>query len=120
MRIRTHQASDGVWRRGAAQRPTRRSCARPSRGGHPLTTEAQRLYNIRERDAYRSFVATHGPIKGGQKGFRRVLKEHGWVTPNRGRVPTPERAEKERAFVEEGLGRSGHYTRHRYPLLAEE
>jgi hypothetical protein len=81
--------------------------------------EAQRLYNIRERDAYRSWVAIHGPVEGGQKGFRAIIRERGMVVPNRARKPSPERAEKERKFVEEGLGRSGHYTRHRYPELEE-
>jgi hypothetical protein len=82
-------------------------------------SEAQRLYNIRERDAYRSWVATHGPVKGGQKGFRAIVKEQGMAVPNRARKPTPERAERERKFVEVGLGREGHYTKHRYPLLED-
>jgi hypothetical protein len=85
----------------------------------PRSSDAQRLYNIRERDAYRAWVSIHGPVKGGQKGFRAILREKRMAVPNRSRKPTPERAEMERRFVEEGLGRFGHYTRHRYPELEE-
>jgi hypothetical protein len=34
----------------------------------------KRAYNLREAWAYREHVAAHGPIRGGQKGFRRLLR----------------------------------------------
>ncbi len=79
--------------------------------------EGKRLYNIAERDAYRSFVELHGPVKGGQKGFRAILRERGWKVPHHysKRAKSPETIAAERKFVEEGLGRQGAYNRHRYP-----
>ncbi|MFI5419117.1 MAG: hypothetical protein ACHQ2Y_09545 [Candidatus Lutacidiplasmatales archaeon] len=79
--------------------------------------EGKRLYNIAERDAYKSWVALHGPVKGGQKGFRSILRERGMKVPHH-YVKSPKGAktrEAERKFVEEGLGRHGHYNRHKYP-----
>lgn len=35
---------------------------------------AKRAYNLREKRAYREFVATHGRVRGGQKGFRRLIR----------------------------------------------
>lgn len=35
---------------------------------------AKRAYNLREKRAYREFVVAHGPVRGGQKGFRRVMR----------------------------------------------
>ena len=86
------------------------------------TRRAQKLYNIAERDAYRSFVSLHGPVNGGQRGFRALLREKGWAVPHRYRKQkvTPAQAEKERKFVEEGLGRQGAYTKHRYPEAQDE
>ncbi len=88
---------------------------------NPSATEQKRLYNIAERDAYRSYVAIHGPVKGGQKGFRRLLKERGWKVPHhyRKKPPTPAEAQAERKFVEEGLLRQGGFAKHRYPELWE-
>ncbi len=84
----------------------------------------KRLYNVAERDAYRSYVTVRGPFKGGQKGFRRLLKERGWKVPHRYRrtPPTLEESRAERKFVEEGLLRQGGFVKHRYPELwdAEE
>jgi hypothetical protein len=84
--------------------------------------ESKRLYNLAERDAYRSWVALHGPVKGGQKGFRAILRERGYKVPHHYvRTPkNPKTIEAERRFVEEGLGRQGRYTKHRYPEASEE
>ncbi len=81
----------------------------------------QQRYNIAERDAYRSWVSLHGPVKGGQKGFRAILREHQMKVPHHYRqtARTANEAEAERKFVEEGLGREGQYTRHRYPEVSE-
>ena len=38
------------------------------------TRAAQRAYNLREKRAYREFIAVHGPVRGGQKGFRRRMR----------------------------------------------
>jgi hypothetical protein len=38
------------------------------------TAEAQRAFNLREKAAYHSYVAAHGPVRGGQKGFRRLMR----------------------------------------------
>lgn len=35
---------------------------------------AKRAYNLREKRAYREHVAAHGPVRGGQKGFRRLMR----------------------------------------------
>jgi hypothetical protein len=85
------------------------------------SAEGKRLYNVAERDAYRSWVALHGPVKGGQKGFRAILRESGMKVPHHYRKTpaTPKQAEAERKFVEEGLGRQGRYTKHRYPEAAD-
>ena len=82
---------------------------------------AQQQYNLAEKSAYHSFVSIHGPIKGGQKGFRRLLKERGWKVPHHytTRHKPPEVQEAERRFVEEGLDRSGAYYSPRYPLAPE-
>jgi hypothetical protein len=79
--------------------------------------ESKKLYNVAERDAYRAWVAVHGPVKGGQKGFRRILRERGMKVPHHyAKGPkSPETIEAERKFIEEGLGRQGRYNRHRYP-----
>lgn len=84
--------------------------------------ESRKLYNLAERDAYRSFVELHGPVKGGQKGFRAIMREKGWKVPHHYRKSprTAKEAEAERKFVEEGLGRQGRYSRHRYPEAADE
>lgn len=37
---------------------------------------AKRAYNLREKTAYCGFVAAHGPVQGGQKGFRRLMRSH--------------------------------------------
>jgi len=82
-----------------------------------MSTDSKRLYNVAERDAYHSWRALHGPVKGGQKGFRRVLKAekmkvpHHYTTRSKG----SEIEQAERRFVEVGLGRAGRYNRHRYP-----
>ena len=85
------------------------------------TRRAQKLYNIAERDAYKSFVELHGKVPGGQRGFRALLRERGWAVPHRYRKQkvTPLQADKERRFVEEGLGRQGAYSHHRYPEPSE-
>lgn len=36
---------------------------------------AKRAYNLREKRGYREFVAAHGRVRGGQKGFRRLMRE---------------------------------------------
>jgi hypothetical protein len=72
-----------------------------------FSAESQRGYNARERGGYIGYVRANGPIKGGQKAFRRLLKERGWAVPGHGR-PEPaskSRQARERAFVTEGLGR---------------
>ena len=38
------------------------------------TRAAQRAYNLREKTAYHEYVAAHGPVRGGQKGFRRLMR----------------------------------------------
>ena len=35
---------------------------------------AKRAYNLREKRAYREHVLAHGPVRGGQKGFRRLMR----------------------------------------------
>lgn len=79
-------------------------------------TSAQK-YNIAERDAYHSWVIINGPVKGGQKGFRKILRERGMKVPHHytHRPKSPETIEAERKFAEEGLGREGRYNRNRYP-----
>ncbi len=41
--------------------------------GLPSVT-AKRAYNLREKRAYREYVAEHGPVRGGQRGFRRLMR----------------------------------------------
>ena len=41
--------------------------------GQP-SAAAKRAYNLREKSAYREYVAAHGPVRGGQKGFRRLMR----------------------------------------------
>jgi len=38
------------------------------------STEAKKDYNAREKLAYHQFRKTHGPLKGGQKGFRALMR----------------------------------------------
>jgi hypothetical protein len=38
-------------------------------------TEAKRAYNLREKQLYHEYRKTHGPLKGGQKGFRALLRK---------------------------------------------
>jgi hypothetical protein len=82
-----------------------------------MALTAAQKYNIAERDAYHSWVTIHGPVKGGQKGFRAILREQGMKVPHHytKRPKSKETIEAERKFVEEGLGREGQYTKHRYP-----
>jgi hypothetical protein len=82
-----------------------------------MADESKRLYNVAETDAYRSWVALHGPVKGGQKGFRAILRERGMKVPHHytKKPKSAKTAEAERKFIEEGLGRAGRYTKHRYP-----
>lgn len=35
---------------------------------------AKRAYNLREKHAYHAFREAHGPVRGGQKGFRRLMR----------------------------------------------
>jgi len=35
---------------------------------------AKRAFNLREKAAYHAFREAHGPIRGGQKGFRRLMR----------------------------------------------
>lgn len=83
--------------------------------------ETKRLYNIAERDAYHSWVELHGPVKGGQKGFRAILREKGMSVPHHyaKKPKSAAQMERERKFVEEGLGRQGRYNRNRYPEATE-
>ena len=76
-------------------------------GKSHFSAESQRAYNARERSGYIAYVRVHGPVKGGQKAFRRLMKERGWAVPSHGRPkpPSKARAEKERRFVAEALGR---------------
>jgi len=37
------------------------------------TAAAKRAFNLREARAYSEYVARHGPIRGGQRGFRRLM-----------------------------------------------
>ena len=82
--------------------------ATPGRTGRShFSKEAQRAYNARERSGYIAYVRAHGALKGGQKAFRKLLKERGWAVPSHGR-PRPaskSRQEAERRFVAEALGR---------------
>ena len=36
--------------------------------------EAQRAYNLREKLAYHEYLAACGPVRGGQKGFRKLIR----------------------------------------------
>ena len=38
------------------------------------TRAAQRAYNLREKATYHDYVAAHGRVRGGQKGFRRLMR----------------------------------------------
>ena len=72
-----------------------------------FSKEAQEAYNSRERSGYVAFVRANGPIKGGQKAFRRLMKANGWAVPSHSR-PTPpsqKRQDAERKFVAEALHR---------------
>jgi hypothetical protein len=72
-----------------------------------FSPESQKAYNARERGGYNAYVRANGPVRGGQKAFRRLLKERGWAVPSHGRPKPPSKARqaRERAFVTEGLGR---------------
>jgi hypothetical protein len=72
-----------------------------------FSAESQAAYNAREKSGYVAYIRANGPVKGGQKAFRRLLKERGWAVPSHGR-PRPAskaRQEAERRFVAEALGR---------------
>lgn len=86
-----------------------------------MALTSKQLYNRAETDAYRSWVELHGPVQGGQKGFRAILRERGMKVPHHyaKRAKSPETIEAERKFVEEGLGREGRYVRNRYPEAPE-
>jgi len=35
---------------------------------------AKRAFNLREKAAYHAYVGTHGPVRGGQRGFRGLMR----------------------------------------------
>ena len=39
-----------------------------------VSRAAQRAHNLREKTTYHEYVAVHGPVRGGQKGFRRLMR----------------------------------------------
>ncbi len=77
---------------------------------------------VAERDADRSWVAANGPLKGGQRAFRKILRVRGMKVPDHYRqsTRTAQEAQAERKFVEGGLGREGSCGRHRYPGTADK
>lgn len=85
------------------------------------TRFAQYQYNQAERSAYLGFVAQNGPVKGGQKGFRALLKARGWAVPHHyaKKKANQAQAQREQAFLEEGLGRQGTYYAPKYPEASE-
>jgi hypothetical protein len=40
----------------------------------PASKETKATYNLREKRAYHEYRAIHGPLKGGQKGFRVLIR----------------------------------------------
>jgi hypothetical protein len=40
----------------------------------PASKETKVTYNLREKRAYHEYRAIHGPLKGGQKGFRALIR----------------------------------------------
>lgn len=38
------------------------------------SAEAKRAYNLREKRAYHAYREAHGPVRGGQRGFRRLMR----------------------------------------------
>lgn len=38
------------------------------------SVEAQRAFNLREKAAYHDYRSGHGPVKGGQRGFRALMR----------------------------------------------
>jgi hypothetical protein len=40
----------------------------------PASKETKATYNLREKRAYHEYRAIHGPLKGGQKGFRALIR----------------------------------------------
>jgi len=40
------------------------------------SSKAKRAYNEREKQLYHEFRKTHGPVKGGQKGFRSIVRSY--------------------------------------------
>jgi len=40
----------------------------------PASKETKARYNLREKRAYHEYRAIHGPLKGGQKGFRALIR----------------------------------------------
>lgn len=86
-----------------------------------MALDSRQLYNRAETDAYHAWLALHGPVKGGQKGFRAILRERGMKVPHHYAKAAKSAAtlEAERKFVEEGLGRQGAYVRHRYPEASD-
>ncbi len=38
------------------------------------SSSAKHAYNFREKTAYHQFLAVHGPVRGGQRSFRRLMR----------------------------------------------
>ena len=41
----------------------------------PVSKKTKAIYNLREKQAYHEYRRTHGPLKGGQKGFRALMRK---------------------------------------------
>jgi hypothetical protein len=42
----------------------------------PASKETKATYNLREKQLYHEYRTTHGPVKGGQKGFRSIVRSY--------------------------------------------
>jgi len=69
-----------------------------------VSPAAKRAYNLREKTAYHVYRETHDPVKGGQKGFRRLMRSRPVAQRPLGLLGPRQRAKRETSL--RVLGRS--------------
>jgi hypothetical protein len=68
------------------------------------SAEAKRAYNLREKRAYRDFIEQHGPVQGGQRRFRALMRSRPLAQRPLSLLGSAQRSKRETAL--RVLGRS--------------
>jgi hypothetical protein len=68
------------------------------------SADAKRAFNVREKAAYHAFREVHGPIRGGQRGFRALMRRRSLAQKPLRLLSTAQRSKRETAL--RVLGRS--------------